>query len=113
MLNLIVIRSLDIEKSRTFYEQIGLNFQPEQHGKGPVHYASVLKNDIVFEIYPSQKDVLEDESRLGFKVDNLDQLIEALEVQNIEVLQKAKKTAWGYRAVVKDPDGRKVELVEK
>ncbi|MCK0472476.1 hypothetical protein [Halalkalibacter sp. APA_J-10(15)] len=49
-INLVVISSLNIEKSVTFYEALGLIFKKEQHGNGPEHYACEIGN-LVFEIY--------------------------------------------------------------
>lgn len=36
-LNLLVIRSEEPARAVSFYELLGLHFQEEQHGKGPVH----------------------------------------------------------------------------
>src|SRR4051812_27334640 len=50
-LNLLVIRSPDIDRSARFYELLGLSFTKHAHGTGPVHYAGEL-GSAVFEIYP-------------------------------------------------------------
>jgi catechol 2,3-dioxygenase-like lactoylglutathione lyase family enzyme len=51
-LTLIVLRCADIERSRAFYEQLGLSFTAEQHGSGPQHLACVLDDGAVLELYP-------------------------------------------------------------
>ena len=85
-LNLLVLRCRDIEVTRQFYEQLlGINFTLEQHGQGLPHYASILGNGLVWELYPTQESP--DKTRLGFKL---------------------KGNYVSY--VVKDPDGRSVEI---
>lgn len=41
-LNLVVLRSPDIERSVEFYSRLGLHFSPHKHGKGPEHYSAEL-----------------------------------------------------------------------
>ncbi len=53
LLNLVVIPSVDIQRSLAFYQSLGLSFVAERHGKGPVHFAAELGSTI-FEIYPQQ-----------------------------------------------------------
>jgi len=48
--------------------------------------------------------------RLGFRVANLDDLLEKVSLENI--LQSPKKSEWGYRCVIKDPEDRRIELTE-
>jgi len=35
----LVLRCLDLNISRRFYESLGLTFTEEQHGKGAIHFA--------------------------------------------------------------------------
>ena len=51
-LDYIVVRCADIERSREFYNALGLALVREQHGNGTVHYASDL-GGAVLELYPS------------------------------------------------------------
>lgn len=85
-LKLLVIRCKDIEASKQFYEQLPMEFVKEKHGTGVVHYSTVI-NDMVFELYPLQKNQSLDNTRLGFQVKNVAE----------------------HRVLV-DPDGRKIEL---
>lgn len=109
---LIVIKSADIENLKDFYEEIGLVFQAEQHGKGPVHYSSVL-NGIVFEIYPLYQDETPSLNRLGFEVQALDELVEKLKSDGVKIISSPKNKMWGYMAIIEDPEGRKVELHQR
>lgn len=50
-INLLVIRSPDIDRAVCFYEVLGLSFEKHAHGNGPLHYACE-SDGFVFEIYP-------------------------------------------------------------
>lgn len=112
MLNLIVIKTQQLEKLVLFYQLIGLSFVYHQHGNGPFHYSAEL-DQLVFELYPlPQTNTVDKSTRLGFKVFQLDALMLALENASIKILKKPQQTKWGYTAVVEDPDGRKIELTQ-
>jgi catechol 2,3-dioxygenase-like lactoylglutathione lyase family enzyme len=42
VLDLLVLRTSDVEAARRFYEALGLRFQEERHGLGPRHFSSRL-----------------------------------------------------------------------
>ena len=102
-LSLLVIRCKNIQKSKAFYESLGLSFAKEQHGNGPEHFASEI-NGIIFELYPNAEKAAVDNSRLGFRVNELDSILTRVQVQS----------SYSYEGkaiyVVVDPDGRKVEI---
>jgi len=100
-----VLKTPDLERMRAFYEAIGIRFTEEQHGKGPVHYAGQL-GDAVLELYPLLDSAVADTTtRLGFGVDNLNDVL-----RRLGLASEPQRTEWGPRAVVHDPDGRAVEL---
>ena len=110
--NLLVIRSEDIDRAVTFYEVIGLSFHKHSHGSGPEHYACE-RDGFVFEVYPlSPKQQPTIWTRLGFSVDDVDELVDALTRTGADIVSSPKDSEWGRRAVVKDLDGHTVELVE-
>ncbi len=53
-LSYLVIKSNDLEKSKTFYEAIGFHLVKEKHGSGVEHYSFAL-NDFIIELYPANK----------------------------------------------------------
>lgn len=107
-LNLIVLRSLDPSRTVDFYRLLGIDFQQEQHGTGPIHWASEIDH-LVLEIYPAKSPAdVDATTRLGFEVSDVAALLET----GMTILQEAKESKWGLRAIVQDPDGRAVELVE-
>jgi predicted enzyme related to lactoylglutathione lyase len=113
-LNLIVIRTDKPKDLSEFYEQIGMKFEYHQHGKGTWHYSTEIE-ETVFEIYPLMKNQEKPDKslRLGFTIDNLDKTIENLKKRNIEIVREIKESEWGYFSIIKDLDGRKIELKEK
>ncbi|MDA1231489.1 MAG: hypothetical protein O2856_12000 [Planctomycetota bacterium] len=112
-LNLIVIRSLEPSRTVQFYGMLGMDFQEEQHGSGPVHWAADL-DGIVLEIYPAKSaDEVDVTTRLGFDANDAVAVLNALRSSDVEIVSELKQTKWGLRAVVKDSDGRSVELVQQ
>ncbi len=77
-LNLVVLRSSDIDRAAKFYSAMGLLFTRHSHGNGPEHYTSEVDGS-VFEIYPAtEKSKPTIGTRIGFAVDSVDQLIPPL-----------------------------------
>ncbi len=112
-LNLVVLRSHDIDGCARFYEILGADFERHNHGNGPVHLSAEI-NDLVLEIYPAQNDH-EDVSipRIGFSVINVSKAMTALEEAGVAVVSPPKNSPWGIRGVVRDFDGRVVELIQQ
>jgi catechol 2,3-dioxygenase-like lactoylglutathione lyase family enzyme len=102
-ISLLVLRCENIEASKGFYERLGLVFQKEKHGRGPEHYSSE-HDGVVFELYPNKGVSPDDNTRLGFKVSNLQETLGKIEVS--DEYEFNGTTTY----VVIDPDGRKVEV---
>lgn len=95
-----------------FYELLEITFQRERHGQGPIHWSAVLPG-IVFEIYPAAAaDQVDATTRLGFEVPLTPTLIDRLQASGVTFKQLPKDSLWGRRAIILDPDGRSVELLE-
>ncbi len=110
--NLIVIRSKDINRAKTFYETLGLSFTKHRHGKGLDHFASD-SGDVVFEIYPLRDSEHPTTStRLGFTVYSCDEVTKKLHEAGYTVRSRPNDAPWGRVAVVEDFDGHKVEVLE-
>jgi hypothetical protein len=107
---LLVLRSARLEEVRAFYERLGLVFVTEQHGSGPVHHAARV-GAVVLELYPLAAEASPDgQLRLGFAVENLTATLDAL--TESEIISPMRESLWGLRAVVRDPEGRVVELTQ-
>ena len=113
-LRLLVLRTKQLERLRDFFHPLGVSFAAEQHGNGPLHYAGEL-GGVVLELYPLAQDVQAEDhlTRLGFAVGDLATTLHALEAAGAAVISKPRQTEWGLRAVVRDPDGRAVELYQR
>ena len=112
-LKLLVLRTSDLNRLRRFYQALGIEFAEERHGSGPLHFAGRI-GDAVLELYPLAAEGASVDStlRLGFGVTDLLETVLAVEAAGATVVSKPGPTAWGTRAVVRDPDGRSVELYE-
>jgi hypothetical protein len=112
-LKTLVLRTTRLEKLRRFYYTLGVDFTEEQHGTGPVHFAGSL-GGVLLELYPlaDESDAIDPTTRLGLSVQGLDDLVLALGWTGAPVVSHARQTKWGKRAIVRDPDGRVVELYE-
>jgi predicted enzyme related to lactoylglutathione lyase len=111
-LNLIVIRSGNIEESSIFYQRIGLSFIKHQHGNGLEHFSSEL-GGITFEIYPRTLDTVPTTAtRLGFQVTSVDDVFSELKKYGTSIISHPANSPWGRRTVVEDPDGHRVELTQ-
>jgi lactoylglutathione lyase len=108
ILNLLVIKTADMSRLVNFYNILGLEFDYHKHEKGVYHYATKI-GETVFEIYPLLKSQTEADisTRLGFKVANFEEKIGLL---SEFIISKPMETEFGLCAILKDPDGRKVEI---
>ncbi|WP_062104952.1 VOC family protein [Bacillus niameyensis] len=110
-LNLVVIYSSNLEVSVSFYQNLGLTFNKEQHGNGPQHYSCEFEN-LIFELYPSSNGIVDVSTRIGFNVIDLEHIVESLRSNGSLIINEPTISSWGKRAVVQDPNGYKVELLE-
>jgi lactoylglutathione lyase len=94
-LNLVVLRSNDIEAAAEFYRSLELVFILHRHGKGPEHFAAELAGG-VFEIYPMTDDGLSTLGiRIGLSVPSLDDALAALQPYPEAIISPAKKVPVG------------------
>ena len=112
-LDLLVIRARDPEALARFYTLLGVTFKEEQHGSGPKHFAGDL-GGAVLEIYPLVREQQRTTgTRLGFRVSSLRHVLDAVSALGAQhVLRDAEATESGQRAIVVDPEGHEIHLVE-
>ena len=111
-LNLLVLRAHDPERLVRFYGSFGLKFVEERHGIGAVHF-SANAGAATVEIYPRQTPGdSTSHTRLGFTVQSLSQVLAAPEIELGQIVSLPRASPWGWRAIVEDPEGHKIELVE-
>ncbi len=111
-LNLVVIRVADLERSAAFYRSMQVSLVKERHGAGSDHYSADL-GGVVVELYLRRSESeATTQTRLGFFVEKLDDVLSACQASGGQLIAAAKDSPWGRRAIVKDPDGHTIELVE-
>lgn len=110
-LNLVVLRVKSVDVSAQFYAALGIAFKREQHGKGPIHLSGEA-GSVVLELYPSEPDSATTAIRLGFVVPSIEGLLASIVDAGGIVVSEPKSGPWGVRAVLADPDGNRVEVVE-
>lgn len=113
-ISLLVLRTSNPDALLPFYQALGLQFQTEQHGSGPLHFSCEI-GGVVLEIYPSKPGQIDADfssPMLGFRVDSLETTLENLRALGVAI-PEIKTADWGHFCNVRDFDGRAVQLVEK
>ena len=111
-LNLLVIRVANLAKSRAFYEALGLSFNEERHGSGPIHLSAQLDGSVL-ELYPmTSSSPTTTGTRFGLLAFGIDGIVDRALTAGGSLVTAAADSPWGRRVVVADPDGHKIELVE-
>lgn len=100
----LVLRCADLERSRRFYEALGLDLSAEQHGKGSKHYSADI-GGVVLELYPLAGKPTSG-LRLGLVVSDFERVIGALRSLGATVDTTVSPTS----AMVTDPDGHQIAL---
>jgi len=110
--NLIVLRSSDIQRAQNFYSKLGIDFIKHRHGSGPEHISAELPG-LVFEVYPQNEETPSSAgTRIGLAVASVEEAIKSLGDYPGSVISPPKDSEWGRRAVIVDPDGHRIELLE-
>jgi lactoylglutathione lyase len=113
-LSLLVLKTRQLESARRFFTSLGIELVEEQHGSGPAHCAGRV-GDVVLEVYPLPEDgtPADTTTRLGFVIERVAEVVDSLRAIGARVDSEPRATKWGFRAVVRDPDGRAVELTQR
>ena len=110
--NLIVLRAqypVDLAK---IYEALGCRFVTERHGGGPEHLSADL-GGITLEIYPRASAQSTSGLRIGFIVSDLEAVIAGMVEKGAGIVRNPEATPWGYRAVLEDTEGHRIEVTAK
>lgn len=110
MIKFLVLYARDIHRTASVYECLGLHFDEEQHGDGPIHLACEA-NGHVIEIYPGL-DTSSRSALLGFEVSDLDDTKRNLEKAGVAIVRDIAVAGDQRRLIARDPDGREVFVQE-
>jgi catechol 2,3-dioxygenase-like lactoylglutathione lyase family enzyme len=112
-----VLWTRHIEASIRFYRALGLPLEEERHGDGPVHYACNVGGAHVA-LWPAEggdapRYRTAGATLVGFSVGSVDEVYAALVAVGAGVERSPERAPWGKRAVLRDPDGRPIEINEE
>ncbi len=105
-LELLILRSSDLDAARRFYEALGLLWREERHDGGPTHYSCRL-GATLFELYPARSGSA-GRVRLGLRVTDPERVAEAAVAAGG---RRHLDHRPGAATVLRDPDGNDVELL--
>jgi lactoylglutathione lyase len=110
-LALVVLRTKNMPKVIAWYGTIGVTIVKEKLEKSKSTYTADLEGLILeFVPLPEEMPAPEPNVRLGFVVSDLDKTLADLKTLGTVVVNPPQSTSRGFRAVVRDPDGRSIEL---
>ncbi len=111
-IGLLVIRSDDMERLAAFYEALGFRFVRHSHPPCGEHFAAT-DSSCVFEIYQRKADQQATAGLFfGLNVSSVDEAIESAVTSGGSVVRFPEDTQWGRSAIIRDPDGHRVMLME-
>ena len=115
----VVLFSRRPDEVVAFYRALGVALEGEDHGDGVVHRAADVGGIHVAVLPANEADEGDGADPawraagttfVGLWVDSLDETADALERAGAEFLRSHEQCEWGCRVVVRDPDGRAVEV---
>lgn len=106
-----LFKSADIDLTKLFYHSFGLTFKKEKHGSGPEHYSFSCR-DALFEIYPESPEI-ESNICLRIEVSSLATCLSDAVKYKGTIIEPALERNGSYNALIKDPDGRIIRLIQK
>ncbi|MHA6763855.1 VOC family protein [Streptacidiphilus sp. PAMC 29251] len=111
MLNYLALKCLRLEECLAFYSALGFVFVPETHQRVPLHHAA-RQHGLTLELHGAEArgDLTGDGTRLGLAVPDLAAAVADAVAAGGVLQSPPREGPWGVRAVLVDPDGRRVEL---
>jgi hypothetical protein len=112
-LRLLSLKSRQVLRLRPFYKALGVDLHEENPRSWPYYLIGTIGNT-VFEIHPLTARCGETDTttRLGFAVEDLAMVIQTLQGLGALIDSEPRQTRWGMQALVRDPDGRTIELYQ-
>ena len=119
----LTLRVRDVQRSRDFYEGLGVPCGPldtdEPGGDRHVHamwgtWSADADDFLMLNIYPAGGTApASAPASLGFATDDLDTLHQTLVAKGTEVVQSPQTRPWGRMATYRDPDGNLVSISQR
>jgi lactoylglutathione lyase len=112
----LILVAADARTTAAFYQAVGsIELLPEQHDDDPVHFVAEL-GGCHFAIFDARepgtapRPGMAGETMAGFRVTSVEEAVEAARGLGARVIQEPDDYPWGRRALLEDPDGRRVEV---
>ena len=116
-LGALILFSANLDRAVSFYRALGLPLESEDHEDGPKHFACELgpTHFAIFEGDPGTTPSFRSagSSMPGFAVDSIEEAHTTMKNLQAAIIQEPTEYPWGPRMLVKDPDGRTVEIFER
>ena len=111
LLKLIALRTPRLHEMKDFYGALGVKFVEEQNGKNPKHFSGSM-GAAVLQLHPLPKGAPEPDKsvRLGFVVPDLGAIVSQLGSTGVRIGPSERNAP---AVVIKDPDGRIIELTQE
>lgn len=111
-LKFLTLYANQLDQTVAVYEALGLTFEEEKHGDGPVHFSHSTR-DLIVEIYPADGRSVEETMMVGFEVENLETVKTILFERGATILKDVAVVNGALRMILKDPDGRKLYVQQQ
>jgi predicted enzyme related to lactoylglutathione lyase len=113
----LVLFTARVDAVVAFYRALGVPLEAEEHGDGVRHFACELGATHFAVFAAPAGDAPEHRSGgsqfFGLSVASAEAAVAAAKARGAPVVEPPTRYAWGVRALVRDPDGRTVELFQR
>jgi lactoylglutathione lyase len=110
----ITLNSSQPELLLRFYSVLGFHFSQKQVDKGSLAWLGQL-GEMALEVY-GIKETFSGRSpnvQLSFQVAGIESIIEKVRDLKLQIMMEPLQSSIGTIAIVMDPDGRSIELIQK
>jgi lactoylglutathione lyase len=106
----VILLASDMRRSIKFYKDV-LGMELKQRSKDWVEFS---KQGTVLALHPTKKKKIKKNNSMliGFNVSDLQALSDRLKKKKVKFYKKITKEQFGKHAIIKDPDGHLISLVE-
>ena len=108
----VILLVSDMENSTRFYRDV-LNLPIKSQSKD---WTEFFNRETVLALHPAhkaqQKSSAQGKVLVGFMVSDLEAEVEQLQKKNVKFFKRLKEEPFGKHAIIEDPDGHLISLVE-
>jgi lactoylglutathione lyase len=110
----IILLVADLNRSVEFYREV-LGMQLKQESEDWVEFSK--GSNTVLALHPAKRSIRKKMQKrvgilVGFNVSDLDEFCRDLESKKVKFYKKETEEAFGKHAIIEDPDGHLISLVE-